>query len=108
MSKTLRRIQALVSRGEYRVSQHGFHELVADDILTDDVLASTGSAVVIEDYPDSRKEPSVLVLQHDAEGRPIHVMWGIPKVNGTPAVLVTAYRPAPDRWSHDFLKRKKR
>jgi hypothetical protein len=107
MNETLRRIQALVGRGEYRVSQHGFRELVADDILTEDVLASIGSAVVIEDYPDSRKEPSVLVLQHDAEGRPIHVMWGIPKVDGTPAVLVTAYRPDPDRWSHDFLKRKK-
>jgi Domain of unknown function (DUF4258) len=108
MSETLLRVQALIGRGEYRVSQHGFRELVADDILAKDVLESVGAAVVIEDYPDTRKEPSVLVLQHDREGRPIHVMWGIPKVEGTPAVLVTAYRPAPDRWSDDYLKRKKR
>jgi len=108
MSEILRRVQALISRGEYRVSQHGFRELVADDILVGDALASVAAAVVVEDYPDTRKEPSVLVLQHDREGRPIHVMWGIPKVEGTPAVLVTAYRPAPDRWSDDFLKRNKR
>jgi hypothetical protein len=108
MSEILRRVQALVSRGEYRVSQHGFRELVADDILAEDALTSVAAAVVVEDYPDTRKEPSVLVLQYDREGRPIHVMWGIPKVEGTPAVLVTAYRPASDRWSDDFLKRNKR
>lgn len=108
MSEILRRVQELVSRGEYRVSRHGFRELVADDILAEDALAGLAAAVVVEDYPDTRKEPSVLVLQHDREGRPIHVMWGIPKAEGTPAVLVTAYRPAPDRWSDDFLKRNKR
>jgi hypothetical protein len=108
MSEILRRVQALVRRGEYRVSQHGFRELVADDILAEDALAGVGAAVVIEDYPDTRKEPSILVLQHDREGRPIHVMWGIPKAEGTPAVLVTAYRPAPELWSHDFMNRKKR
>jgi hypothetical protein len=32
--------------------------------------------------------------------------WGDPKINGTPAVLVTAYRPTPERWSTDFRKRK--
>jgi hypothetical protein len=67
MSETLLRVQALIGHGEYRVSQHGFRELVADDILAKDVLESVGAAVVIEDCPDTRKEPSVLVLQHDRE-----------------------------------------
>jgi hypothetical protein len=31
-----------------------------------------------------------LVLQRDRSGLPIHVMWGVPKISGTPAVLVTA------------------
>ncbi|MGB8401153.1 DUF4258 domain-containing protein [Bradyrhizobium sp.] len=107
MSEILRRVQALVNRGEYRVSQHGYRELLADDIVAKDVLASVGAAVIVEEYADTRKEPSVLVLQRDREGLPVHVMWGIPKAEGTPAVLVTAYRPAPDRWSHDFMNRKK-
>jgi Domain of unknown function (DUF4258) len=108
MSEILRRVQALVGRGEYRVSQHGYRELLADDIVAQDILASVGAAVIVEEYPGTRKEPSVLVLQRDREGRPVHVMWGIPKAEGTPAVLVTAYRPAPDRWSHDFMNRNKR
>lgn len=81
---------------------------LADDILTEDVLTGVVEARTVENYPASRKEPAVLVLQHDRDGRPVHVMWGIPKTEGTPAVLVTAYRPAVELWSEDFMKRKPR
>ena len=107
MSHILAIVKELLKVGEYLVSRHGYRELAADDILLDEVLAGIEAAVVIEDYPDSRKEPSVLVLQHDGSGLPVHVMWGVPKTSGTPAVLVTAYRPTPERWSSDFMKRKK-
>ena len=106
MSQILTVVQGLLKRGEYLVSRHGYRELAADDILLNEVLAGIESAVVVEDYPVSRKEPSVLVLQHDRSGLPLHVMWGVPKIKGTPAVLVTAYRPTPERWSPDFMKRK--
>lgn len=108
MSEILPRVQTLVARGEYLISRHGFRELLADDILTEDVLTGVVHARMVEDYPDSRKEPAVLVLQRDRDGRPVHVMWGIPRANGAPAVLVTAYRPAPELWSEDFMKRKQR
>jgi hypothetical protein len=100
----LGRVQALVLRGEYRVSRHGFRELAADDIVLADVLAGVRAAVLVEDYPNNRMEPSVLVLLHDRNG-PVHVMWGVPRATEAPAVLVTAYRPAPERWSSDFLRR---
>jgi hypothetical protein len=74
--------------------------------VLDEVLAGVNSAVVVEEYPDSRKEPAVLVLQRDRNGLPVHVMWGVPKIKGTPAVLVAAYRPTPERWSPDSMIRK--
>jgi len=49
---------------------------------------------------------AVLVLQFDHEHQPIHVVWGIPKGHSSPAVVVTAYRPDPQRWSEDFLERR--
>jgi hypothetical protein len=107
VSETLRRIQTLVLSGDYIVSRHGFRELAADDIVAEDALDGVHTATVVEDYPESRKEPSVLVLQHDRDGRPVHVMWGVPKSAGRPAILVTAYRPAPDRWSADFRRRRR-
>jgi Domain of unknown function (DUF4258) len=106
LSRILATVQGLLRRGEYLVSRHGYRELEADGILLDEVLTGIESAIVVEDYPDSRKEPSVLVLQLDRSGLPVHVMWGVPKISGTPAVLVTAYRPTPERWSPDFTKRK--
>lgn len=47
----------------------------------------------------------MLVLQKDIEGKPIHVVWGIPKNTETPAVLVTAYRPDPKFWMNDFTRK---
>jgi hypothetical protein len=36
----------------------------------------------------------------------VHAVWGIPKGATGPAVLVTAYRPDPSRWSEDFMRRR--
>ena len=102
MSETLRRIQTLVLGGDYRVSDHGFDELEDDDILASEVIAGTATAVAVEDYPDRLRGPSVLALQRDADGRPVHVVWAIPAGDRRPAVLVTAYRPDPDLWDSDF------
>jgi len=107
-SDTLPRVRALVAEGKVRVSDHGYDELVDDDILIIDVLDGIQSAILVEDYPEFGKGPSVLVLQTDATQRPIHVVWGIPKDLVEPAVVVTAYRPDPARWSSDYMKRKMR
>ncbi|MBI2717012.1 MAG: DUF4258 domain-containing protein [Rhizobiales bacterium] len=107
MSNILRRVQTLVRSGDYIVSRHGFRELAADDIVAEEALGGIEAAFVVEEYLESRKEPSVLVLQYDRGGRPIHVMWGVPRNAGRPAILVTAYRPAPERWSNDFKRRLK-
>jgi hypothetical protein len=103
----LQRVQDLVGRGEVRVSDHGYDELAADGILARDVVRGLPEAEVVEEYPDFPKGPCVLMLQRDRDGRPVHVLWGIPVGETGPAVLVTAYRPDPDKWSSDYLRRVK-
>ena len=106
MADILAAIQRLIDLREVQISRHGYRELVADDITIAQVIEGVDAAVVVESYPDAPKGPSVLVLQRDAQGAPLHVVWGIPKGMVTPAVLITAYRPDPTRWSSDFMKRK--
>lgn len=106
MSETLEAVKKLVAAGEVRISEHGYDEIAEDGIYVRDILAGLGKAVLVEDYPTFPKGRAVLVLQFDRDARPIHVVWGIPKGLTSPAVMVTAYRPNPDRWNSTFTKRR--
>ena len=81
--------------------------MAEDDIRVKDVIDGLADCILVEDYPAFGKGPSVLVLERDVNGDAIHVVWGIPRDHSGPAVVVTAYRPDPTRWSDDFLERRK-
>ena len=107
MSMTFKKVRQLVKKNEIQISAHRYEELAEDDILVRDIISDIDNAVIVEDYPDYHKGPSVLVLQKDNQGTAIHVVWGIPKNEQAPAVLVTAYRPDPSKWIDGFTRRAK-
>ncbi len=106
MSDTFAKIEQLVRKGAVRVSEHGYDELSADGLFAREVIEGIETALLVEDYPDYPKGPCVLVLQKDVLGGPLHVVWGIPKGHVSPAVLITAYRPDPELWEENFLRRR--
>ena len=106
MSEVFHRILDLVARREVLISDHGYDELAADGILIRDVYEGVREGTAVEEYPMYHKGPCVLVLQRDHDGKPLHVLRGIPSGVTSPAVVITAYRPDPERWSDDFLRRK--
>jgi hypothetical protein len=105
MSDTLARIRVLARSGDAVVSEHASFALVDDDLYPPEILAGLEAAVVVEDYPTHARGPCVLVLQKNAAGQPVHAVWGIPKGRAGPAVLITAYKPDPDKWTDGFTRR---
>jgi len=71
MSNTLSIVRGLAALGQVRASRHAYRELSTDGLLYEECLAGLDRAIVVEDYPDYFKGPSVLVLQQDATGRPV-------------------------------------
>lgn len=106
MSKTFERLRRLIADGNVRILAHGYDELADDDILVEEIIAGVRAGEMIEDYPEYPKGPCVLVLQKDGDDNAVHAVWGIPKGADAPAVLVTAYRPDPERWTNDFKRRR--
>ena len=107
MNKTFEVIVKLVGLNQVIISDHGYDAIVADNISVREIVSGITEGAVVEDYPDFQKGPCVLVLQKDSRGKPIHVVWGIPKGASSPAILVTAYRPDPKKWSKDYMRREK-
>ena len=105
MSNTFIAIKKLVLDKNVLISSHGYNELAEDGLFVGDAISSISDAVLVENYPDAFKGASVLLLQQDREGSPIHTVWGIPKGKIEPAVLITAYIPSPSRWDKTFTRR---
>lgn len=106
MSSFLDLVRGLVRSGRYDITEHAFVELEKDDLIAEQIIEGVGEAVVVEEYPDYHKGPSVLVLQRNADGNAVHALWGIPKDKSEPAYLITAYRPDPQRWLPDMKTRR--
>ena len=107
MTDWIELIRHLILQENYLVSLHGYEEMEKDDIFLSDIVENMRNAEPIEAYPDYHKGPCCLFLVNNAEARPIHVLWGLAKGSSEPAVLITAYRPDPARWSDDFRRRGK-
>jgi len=107
MSDTWDKIKELIAKRDIRISEHGYDELAADNLTVREILEGSPDGIVIEEYPEYSKGPCILIMFKDKEGHSIHAVWGIPYESPSPAVLVTAYRPDPERWA-DGLRRIKK
>ena len=72
-------IKTLVEKGDVRISEHGYDELVEDGLTAREVVDGVFRAAVVEDYPEYPKGSCVLVVQRDRFDKPIHAVWGIPR-----------------------------
>ena len=86
--------------GRYEVSRHATARMLRRGIRTDEIEEAVASAEVIEDYPDDKYGPSLLLLGFTRGGRPIHVQVAYPRMR-----IVTVYEPEPREWT-DWRRRR--
>ena len=68
------------------------------------ILDSTDTYEIIEEYPGDKYLPSYLVYaEHKGEVLHIHMATDIA---ASAVVIVTAYRPTPDKWEADLKTRR--
>ena len=75
-------------------------------ILDQQVYQAAVGCTIVEEYPDDRPYPSVLVLGRTSEGRPVHVVCAYAPEEDQ-LIVITVYEPDPNRWDEGFRHRRK-
>ena len=101
-SDTFDKVCEAIDGERVHVSEHAYDEAVDDGLSGVAVIDETTRGEVIEDYPNDPRGPSCLVLLAVGHNQPVHAVWGFDDGPGR-AILITVYRPAPDRWSERHL-----
>ena len=94
-----------VQSSRIRITEHADEEAESDGLMFDEVYFSVFHGQIIEDYPDDSPYPSCLIYGQTFSGDPVHTVWAFNDETQW-AVLITVYRPNPNRWI-DFIERKK-
>lgn len=84
---------------------HALRAMVDDDLTLTEARETALNGETIERYPDDQPYPSRLMLAWRG-GRPIHVV--VADQSETEKIIVTAYRPEPERWDPTFRQRRPR
>ena len=98
-------IVGAIQSGRLRVTDHADEEAQADHLTLDDVLYSVRHGEIIEDYLADVPYPSCLILGQAASVIAVHSVWAYNMKNRW-AVLITVYRPDPQRWVNRRERRK--
>ncbi len=86
-----------IRNNRVKITDHADEEAADDSLMYDEIYYSVIHGEIIENYPNDRPYPSCLILGRNFAGEPIHSVWGYNQENLW-AVLITVYRPDPDRW----------
>ena len=90
----LEEIRNAFRTGHYEISRHATARMLRRGIRTDEIEEAMGAAEIIEEYPNDKYGPSLLLLGFTRNGRPLHVQVAWSRMR-----IVTVYEPDPQEWS---------
>ena len=85
-----------MAKGQYELSRHAATQSIARRIPVSEILEMISTAEIIEDYPNDKYGPTVLLLGFTQASRPLHVHLTTP---ARPLLkIITLYQPNPALW----------
>lgn len=93
----LQQIVESINAKAFRISDHADEEAYNDSLSFNEIYACIRDGEIIEQYPDDKPYPSCLIYGRNNNGEPIHSVWAH-NIETKASVLITVYRPDPDRW----------
>lgn len=100
----LEELRDAITKGDFVVTNHANTEMESDNLTLKDVIQSTQTGEVIEEYPKDLPFPSCLVFGKAKRDVPIHTVWAYDETSNI-AILVTTYIPDPGRWIDFRIRR---
>ena len=92
-------VKEKIRRSEYYVSRHGDQERQNDNLSILEVEESLLSGRILEQYPDTGRGESCLVVGFTEGGKPTHVVCGKRKDTLT---IMTVYIPSPPKFKNPY------
>lgn len=86
-----------IRNNRLRITDHADEEALADKLTFDEIFFSVFQGDIIEEYPRDKPYPSCLIYGDTFSGEPVHSVWAYNEEIQW-AVLITVYRPDPNRW----------
>lgn len=101
--KTLEQIRWQLVEGEFNFSHHAFRRAVERNISEGEIREAGANALLIEEYPQDKYGPTILVFGFSKAGRPLHIQASAadsPRVR-----IITIYEPNPHQW-RNYVERR--
>jgi len=92
-------IQTKVRDNQYYFSRHADQERQNDNLTIVEIEEALLSGMVIENYDDTGRGESCLVVGFTNQGKPIHVVAGM---RDWELVVITAYIPSPPKFKNPY------
>ena len=95
-----------IQNNRIRITDHADEEAETDGLTFDEIFFSVSQGEIIEQYLYDKQYPSCLINGQTFSGDAVHSVWAYNE-NSQWAVLITVYRPDPDRWINFRIRREK-
>ncbi len=94
-------IQSRIRGGQYYFSRHGDQERQNDNLTLAEIEEALLSGLLLEQYEDTGRGESCLVVGFTAQGKPLHIVCG--EIDNR-VVIITVYIPIPPKFKNPYQR----